>query len=157
MTPSIGHGKKNRHRPYDSNFWFLSSTLNQNNKEFRNKHIYPILISACATAGFKVTCGYIASIKKNRVLCQRGQFHNEEKNQKMNAKNNYTRKTSCKKGKGVGPHNKLTQLPIKQAVNKPNNSDADSVDQSALLGVESACCGVFTNARKIGRASCVGK
>ena len=82
-----------------------------------------------------MTCGYIESIKKIRVLCQRGQFHNEEKNQKKNAKNNYIRKTSCKKGKGVGPHNKLTQLPIKQAVNKPNNSDDDSVDQSDQIVV----------------------
>ena len=133
LTPSIGHGKKNRHRPYDSNSWFLSSTLNENNKEFRSKHIHPILVSACGKVGFKVTCRYIKSIKKIRVECQRGQFHNEEKNQKMHSKKNYIRKTNCKKGKGVGPHNKLTQLPIKQAVNKAKNSDDDSVDQSDQL------------------------
>ena len=115
LTSSIGHKKRRPKRPDDTNSWFLPSYINQNNEGSRVKDIYPMLVSACAKVGFKVHCEYHRRLRSILVECCRAKFHNEERNKKHNAilTQNRVRKTTAKKGKGIGPHQKRIQRPVK--------------------------------------------
>ena len=82
LTPTLG---KNKNTPQkgkrdDTNCYWLSSELSQNNEAFRQTNIYPIFIRACALAGFKVFGSYSPLRKAVYFLCSRSQYHNEEEN-----------------------------------------------------------------------------
>ena len=132
LTSTIGHKKHPPKKVNDSNCYFLPCSMNTNDEDYRRKHIYPILIRACASAGFKTWCRYV---KRRRVIiveCVRSQYHKEEVVKRNNGKKNCVRKTTgC--GSGVGLHMKKIQrpirpsLPVAPSINDDDNLDADDV------------------------------
>ena len=118
IVPTLGHRENPPKSRHDKNCYFLPRKFNKNEAEFRKKFIHPLLIKACAKAGFNATCKYqllkSSCIPKIRVSCVRGRRHDETSNKKHNALviARVGRKTTVKKGKGVGPHAKRTQRPV---------------------------------------------
>ena len=116
IVPTLGHKKNPPRKRDDENSYFLPHHLNKNEPEFRKKFIYPLLIKACAKAGFNGWCHYqfikSSTIPKIRVVCHRSRKHDEILNKKTNTKVKYAQKSTVKKGKRVGPRAKDTRRPV---------------------------------------------
>ena len=73
-----------------------------------------------------------SSVPKIRVTCLRGRRHDELANKKYNARvtARVGRKTTAKKGKGVGPHAKRTRRPVRsiQPSTSPEDPFLDTAD-----------------------------
>ena len=138
LTPTIGHKKHPPKQLDDSTCYFLPCSMNKTDEEYRRKFIYPVLIRACAAAGFKTWCRYVKRRQVIIVECVRSIYHKEESIKKHNAKNKYVRKTTGP-GKGVGPHMKKTQRPIRPSLpvalgsNDKDTLDADDLDADTVL------------------------
>ena len=117
IVPALGYKKNPPKERDDENSYFLSRHLNKNKLEFLKKFINPLLIKVCANTGFNAVCHYLlyksSTIPKIRVTCHRSRKHDGSLNKKTNAKARYIRKTTVKKGKGMGPHAKRTRRPVR--------------------------------------------
>ena len=138
LTPTLG---KNKNTPQkgkrdDTNCYWLSSELSQNNEAFRQTNIYPIFIRACALAGFKVFGSYSPLRKAVYFLCSRSQYHNEESNKIAAAKRIRTKKTTAPSA----PKSAKSQRPIKPLAKQPVNELPLELESENK--VESACTGI---------------
>ena len=114
IAPTIGHGKNVPKTCNDSNCHWLQSHLNRNDKEFREKHVYPIFIKACHAAGFRVFCKYVKRHSRFQVMCCRGVYHREGDNKKHTEelRQKYVPSASTTKCKKPPNNAKKTQRPI---------------------------------------------
>ena len=123
LTPTLGH---NRNTPQkgmrnDTNCYWLSSKLSQNNDTFRKTVIYPIFVRACAIAGFKIFGSY-SDVQGRKVvyfLCFRSQYHDEKKNKIASDKRNRVKTTNspfaAKGGKSQKPIKYVAKNGVKES------------------------------------------
>ena len=137
LTPTLGH---NRNTPQkgmrnDTNCYWLSSKLSQNNDTFRKTVIYPIFVRACTIAGFKIFGSY-SDVQGRKVvyfLCFRSQYHDEKKNKIASDKRNRVKTTNSPFAAKGGKSQKPIKYFAKKEVNK---SSVELVSENQM---ETAC------------------
>lgn len=87
LSNTLGHSKyvPRRGKRDDSNCYWLPSTINQNNKDYRAEYIHPLFVLACREAGFIIHAEYECSMKAIRFGCKLKKYHNESKKKKYQA------------------------------------------------------------------------
>ena len=111
FSKTIGHGKYKPRKPSDSNCYWLPKNINENNDEFREKIIHPIFVQACYRAGFNIEGKWVKKDACILFFCNRGRFHNQDKNNE-----HYEKKTRNVKDKSKPPvsRDNKTERPIKE-------------------------------------------
>ncbi len=87
LTQTLGHSRRvpKESKRDDQTCYWLHSGINENNEDFRRKHIHPLFTTACWHAGFIINAQYEPKDKCIRFQCFHSKHHNEEK------ANDYTR------------------------------------------------------------------
>ena len=68
------------------NGYWMQQHLNENNESFRKKHIHPIFVRACHSAGFIVHGEYEKEIDGIVFECLMSKYHDEEKQKETSDK-----------------------------------------------------------------------
>ncbi len=81
LTETLGHRKRvpKANKRGDHNCYWLHSSINENNEDFRRHNIHPLFATACWHAGFLIHAEYDAEDKCIRFECFHSKHHNEER------------------------------------------------------------------------------
>ena len=78
LSETLGHNKRKPRKRHDGNCYWLPKEINENNADYRKKHIHPIFGRACHSAGFIITGEYEKSSQCIVFQCNHGHYHREE-------------------------------------------------------------------------------